>query len=168
MTGEGFPAQLRLRRRGEFLAVQRFGKKHHTRHFLVFVSEGQEPSRAARLGVTVTKKVGNAVQRNWIKRRVREAFRRKQARFAPGLHMVWIAKRQALGVSFEQVEADFEQLLERRGIAVQHGDPPSEPGAIDAKADPRAAPESGAGTVTQTRRDEGGLKASAVTKGGEA
>jgi ribonuclease P protein component len=116
MPGEGFPAQLRLRQRREFLAVQRLGRKHHTRHFLVFVSRDADPARAPRIGITVTKKIGNAVQRNWIKRRVREVFRRKHHEFNGGLQMVWIAKRQALGLSFGEVEKDFAELMLRRGI----------------------------------------------------
>lgn len=120
MTGEEFPSQLRLRQRREFLAVQRLGTKYHTRNFLVFVhlTQGVGP---ARLGVTVTKKVGNAVQRNWIKRRVREAFRRKQGALAPGLSMVWIAKKQAKGVSFAEVESEFETLLSHRRLRREPG-----------------------------------------------
>jgi ribonuclease P protein component len=115
MAGEGFPARLRLRQRREFLAVTRLGTKHHTRNFLVFVQDEKRPG-PARIGITVTKKVGNAVQRNWIKRRVREVFRRKQQAFAPGLAIVWIAKKQARGISTASVEADVETLLSRRGL----------------------------------------------------
>ena len=115
MMGEGFPAQLRLRQRREFLAVQRSGSKYHTRHFLVFVMQ-TEAEAPPRLGITVTRKVGNAVQRNWIKRRVRDVFRRNRSRFRPGLSMVWIAKKQAKGLSLAAVEADFETLLARDAI----------------------------------------------------
>ena len=120
MAGEGFPAQLRLRQRREFLAVTRLGTKYHTRNFLVFVQD-EKRDAPPRLGITVTKKVGNAVQRNWIKRRVREVFRRKQQAFAPGLAMVWIAKKQARGISTAQVEAEFETLLSRRGLRRNSG-----------------------------------------------
>jgi ribonuclease P protein component len=114
--GEEFPARLRLRQRRDFLAVTRGGTKHHTRRFLVFVQIASDRELAPRIGITVTKKIGNAVQRNWIKRRVRETFRRKQQAFNPGLEMVWIAKRQAKGLSLKQVEEDFEELMARRGI----------------------------------------------------
>ena len=130
--GEEFPARLRLRQRRDFLAVTRCGTKHHTRRFLIFVQTGSDPQLAPRIGITVTKKIGNAVQRNWIKRRVRETFRRKQKAFNPGLEMVWIAKRQAKGLSLKQVEEDFDEFMARRGICDRssspcHGGPSSPP-----------------------------------------
>jgi ribonuclease P protein component len=69
-----------------------------------------------RLGITVTRKVGRAVVRNRIKRLVREVVRRNRRRIAPGLDMVWVAKKQAAGVRHDQVEADLEALLRRRGL----------------------------------------------------
>jgi ribonuclease P protein component len=102
------------------LRVQTHGRKHHTRHFLVFLARrdgiGESDLRATRLGITVTRKVGNAVERNHIKRRVREVFRRNHRRLASGYDIVWVAKRSAKGLSFEQVEADFEQLLRCPGV----------------------------------------------------
>ena len=93
--------------------------------------EGLLPTR---LGITVTRKIGRAVARNRIKRLVREVFRRNRNRLAPGLDMVWIAKRQAVDVSFEQVLEDMNALVRRPGIA---GD--SQAFGRDAPANPDAA-----------------------------
>ncbi|KIG12640.1 Ribonuclease P protein component [Enhygromyxa salina] len=126
----GFPARLRIKQRREFLRVQRRGRKHHVRHFLVFVmprltAAPQGPVDAAsppepqptRLGITVTRKVGNAVVRNRIKRLVREVFRQHRSRLPAGLDIVWVAKQQAAGATFAQVLDDFEALV-RRGDLV--------------------------------------------------
>lgn len=120
MESEGLPRRLRLRRRREYLRVQTTGRKHHTRHFLVFAAPVESNPEGTgsdlpptRLGITVTRKVGNAVVRNRIKRLVREVFRRNHGRFAPGLDLVWVAKRGAAGVELAGVEADLEQLLGR-------------------------------------------------------
>jgi ribonuclease P protein component len=121
VRAHGLPPALRLRRRFDFLRVQGQGTKHHVRHFLVFVVRNPTPSELppARLGVTVTRKVGIAVVRNRIRRWVREAFRRERLRFAPGLDMVWVAKRSAATGSYAEVHADMLQLSARlRGRGV--------------------------------------------------
>lgn len=149
----GFPARLRIKQRREFLRVQRRGRKHHVRHFMVFVMPRlrapmapdpiadsgpdsvaepvadlvadsvadpiADPGPAqieipdTRLGITVTRKVGNAVVRNRIKRLVREVFRQHRAQLPPGLDIVWVAKQQAAGASYADVLEDFEALLRR-------------------------------------------------------
>jgi ribonuclease P protein component len=114
----GFPARLRLKQRREFLRVQRGGRKHHVRYFIVFVSRrpsgsAESPRLPTRLGITVTRKVGNAVQRNRIKRLVREVFRQHRHQLPAGLDMVWVAKQQATDAGFAEVLADFEALARR-------------------------------------------------------
>ena len=132
MKPEGFPAAVRLRKRGEFLQIQGAGVKHHLRHFLVFVSttanrvtsgsKGRVASSraaapadptSARLGVTVTRKVGPSVVRNRIRRLVREAFRRKRDSFAPGCDMVWVAKQSAASVEYAEVAAAMDAMAKR-------------------------------------------------------
>jgi ribonuclease P protein component len=76
-------------------------------------SAGADQDMPTRLGITVTRKVGNAVARNRIKRLVREVFRQHRARLPPGLDIVWVAKQQAAGASFAEVLDDFEALLRR-------------------------------------------------------
>jgi ribonuclease P protein component len=67
----------------------------------------------SRMGVTVTRKVGNAVTRNRIKRLVREVFRRHRDRLVSGLDVVLIAKRNAAGATYHDVERDFLAFVDR-------------------------------------------------------
>lgn len=118
MKPEGFPANFRLRKRREFLRVQNGGHKHHTRHFLVFVTpasgaRGAVPDATIRLGITVTRKVGPAIVRNRIKRLVREAFRRKREDFAAPCDMVWVAKQSAATVRYDEVVAAMDAMCRR-------------------------------------------------------
>jgi ribonuclease P protein component len=118
----GFPARLRLKQRREFLRVQRGGRKHHTHLFIVFAARRTPPNSSpnpsteplpTRLGITVTRKVGNAVVRNRIKRLVREVFRQHRDRLPSGLDLVFVAKQQAAGAEFAAVLDDFEALVRR-------------------------------------------------------
>ena len=121
---ETLPRASRLRRRREFLRVQSKGEKHHVRHFLVFVLAPPAPRLDVaaslaprlpppRLGVTVTRKVGPSVQRNRIRRWVREAFRRARTRIADGTEMVWVAKQTAAAGCYAEVVADMNTMVER-------------------------------------------------------
>lgn len=101
---EQLPASDRIKRRGEFRAIQSQGVRAHTKRFLVMVAANSDAS-ASRVGITVTKKVGVAVVRNRIKRVVREVFRRHRDLFPPGCDYVFIAKRGLDPAAF-----DYESL----------------------------------------------------------
>src|SRR5579862_7188463 len=66
---------MRLRQRADFVSVQSTGKKVHGRHVIGIALQRADLTLAGRLGLTVTKKVGNAVVRNRIKRLLREWLR---------------------------------------------------------------------------------------------
>lgn len=72
----------------------------------------QEPG-ATRLGITASRKLGNAVQRNRVKRLVREAFRRHKLLFPSGLDLVFVAKKNAVDADYEQVVREIEKLCRR-------------------------------------------------------
>jgi ribonuclease P protein component len=78
-------------RRADFLRVTRLGHRAVTGWFLVFTHPRQDAGEA-RLGITVTRKVGRAVRRNRIKRLVREWFRRRKPVLG-ACDVVVIAKR---------------------------------------------------------------------------
>jgi ribonuclease P protein component len=87
------PKAARIRRRREFLAVQERGARLYAGEVLV-LSRGPGADRA-RIGITVSSKVANAVGRNRVKRWVREAFREIQAGLPP-VDLVVIARAGAL------------------------------------------------------------------------
>ena len=101
----------RLKKRYEFRQVQLSGRRIHTPHFLLFVRPNALPN--TRVGITVTKKVGNAVQRNRIKRVVREVFRRNRQLFPASHDIVFIAKREAKGISYEALLTDLHRAAHK-------------------------------------------------------
>ncbi len=100
----------RLKSRPQFLAV-REGESRRGRNFLLEVLDRHAPEEAPRVGFTVTKKHGNAVERNRMRRRLKEAVR-QSAGFAMknGHDYVIVARREVLTAPFADMTA---QLIER-------------------------------------------------------
>ena len=86
--------EMRIRRRADFVVVQTEGMKLHGRHVLALARKRSEPLLPGRLGLTVTKKVGNAVIRNRIKRMLRE-WMRLHSWVPAGWDLVLVAKDSA-------------------------------------------------------------------------
>ena len=86
--------EMRLRRRADYVTVQSEGQKLHGRHVLALARKRSEPLLAGRLGLTVTKKVGNAVIRNRIRRMLRE-WMRLHGWVPAGWDVVLVAKDSA-------------------------------------------------------------------------
>jgi ribonuclease P protein component len=101
---------VRLRKRTDYLAVQHAGRAHHGRFFLIIVAPNALPH--ARLGITVSKRVGNAVTRNRIKRWVREFVRQAPSRtwLAAGHDTVVVAKASAARAAHAAIDADLAAL----------------------------------------------------------
>jgi ribonuclease P protein component len=99
----------RVRKRRDFLHIQNAGRRVATRHFLVvYTRTGDAPPR---LGITVTKKIGNAVVRNAIKRAVRETFRANAAAVAPGASLVVIARSGAGDLGTNAIAAEIAPAM---------------------------------------------------------
>jgi ribonuclease P protein component len=105
--------EMRLRRRAEFLLVQRTGQKLHGRHIIALARKrpSDDPLLPGRLGITVTKKVGNAVVRNRIRRLVRE-WMRQHGWVPAGWDVVVVAKDTASRqVHPDDFAPDLTQIL---------------------------------------------------------
>ena len=115
-----YPKSVRLRKRREFLATQRRGQRVHGAHLIVIAAQRQGPG--LRLGITASKKVGGAVQRNRVKRRLREGFRLLRGQWRGGsADLVVIARHSAQAATFAELQKDLWQSIERAMAALAAG-----------------------------------------------
>ena len=87
----------------------------HANSYLVLYAR-KNRSAANRVGVTVSKKLGGAVVRNRVRRRLREVYRLNEMKFAPGWDIVVVARRRCVTAPFEAVTRAYLSLAEKAGI----------------------------------------------------
>jgi ribonuclease P protein component len=111
----------RLSRSGEFERVYREGRSHASRHLVVYAFPRAEGDSEPRLGVSVGRKLGGAVERNRMKRLLREAFWSSAEGLREGHDFVIVA-RPAAGELARQggeqaIEAELREVLGAAGLA---------------------------------------------------
>ena len=127
-------APVRLKRRRDFLATAK-GTRVHVTPFSLQARKRDAAAGdpvVARVGLTVTKKTGNAVERNRIRRRLREALRHAGTLSTePDTDYVVVARREALSLSFPKLIADLGSAVRRAGAQLRKprgsGKPPRKP-----------------------------------------
>jgi ribonuclease P protein component len=126
----------RLSRSAEFDRVYRQGRSTANRH-LVLYSFPNPTSQRPRLGLSVSRKVGGAVERNKVKRLLRESFARVEPSLREGQDVVVVARPSAAELAEREglagVDAALEELIAKGGLRTQADD---EPDARD-EGDPR-------------------------------
>ncbi len=104
-----YPRRYRLRRRPEFLALQRHGQRKATPHFVVITRDRH--TLPSRLGITTSRKVGDAPTRNRIRRLVREFFRRARPSLVPPRDVLVIARAGADLLRYGDVDRELSRAL---------------------------------------------------------
>ncbi|OGQ77285.1 MAG: ribonuclease P protein component [Deltaproteobacteria bacterium RIFOXYA12_FULL_58_15] len=104
-----------LQTRKEFLRVQGHGRKFRGKHLLLLIANGPN-----RIGLTVSRKVGNAVIRNRVRRRLREILRTHPDLLCSGYDHVVVALPSAAGAEYFTMTEELTCLLERARDWVSH------------------------------------------------
>ncbi len=104
-----FPRCCRISHKRDYQAARNGGWRRHTSHFVIYVFKYE--NGPARLGITASRKVGGAVQRNYIKRLLREFFRQHRNRLADGQVISIVAKSGAGELGYAQVRDELLFLL---------------------------------------------------------
>ncbi|MEN8161212.1 MAG: ribonuclease P protein component [Myxococcota bacterium] len=102
----------RLRDARDFRRANRSGKRRVSRHFVAVVAASREPG-AAKLGLAVSRRVGNAVARNRVKRRIREWFRQERGRLPQDTDWVLIARAGAAELPAPVARRELDELAAR-------------------------------------------------------
>jgi ribonuclease P protein component len=109
MKSFSFPKGERLLNRKDFVNLNRSGKRYRTERFTALYKEnGLDRTR---LGITVSKKVGNAVERNRIKRLVREFYRQNKESFLNGYDVNFIADKSARLLVFNDIKKEMGSFI---------------------------------------------------------
>ena len=118
-----FPKSRRLLRHADFERVYKQGRRHFAPHLTVFylLQEAEPGARGLRIGFTVGKALGGAVQRNRLKRRLREAVRLNLPANEPSADVVINPKVSLLKTQFEVVQGEIAAALQAIEKAFQKG-----------------------------------------------
>ena len=106
-----------LKKNKDFQNVYRKGKSYANRYFVMYVLKNETEKN--RLGISVSKKVGNSVIRHHLTRLVREAYRLHEDMFNSGLDIVVIARSTAKDISYHEVESALLHLGRLQNIIVK-------------------------------------------------
>lgn len=110
MTGNRFPKSVRLRRQSEFDRV--YGGDVFAADNILVIKGVKNGLSVSRLGLSVSRKVGNAVVRNRWKRRIREAFRKHQSALPSGIDFV-VRPKKGAACDYAAIERSIPRLLQR-------------------------------------------------------
>ena len=98
----------------EFRRLYNKGKSAVSPYFVIYCRKtGRQESR---LGITTGVKLGKAVKRNFVRRRIRELYRTNEWRFAPGYDIVVVARTRAIFGRYADLERSFLQQMKKLGM----------------------------------------------------
>ena len=107
---ETFSRENKLRSSSDFQRIFSRGKRIATANFVVYFLPNRLP--VARLGIQVKARIGPATRRNYIKRIVREVFRKMKLEFRTPLDLIFIAEKGMRELEYERFEIEFRKALQ--------------------------------------------------------
>ena len=97
-----------LKKNSDFQTVYRKGRSYANKYLVMYVLENS--SERNRLGISVSKKVGNSVVRHRVTRLIRESYRLQENVFNSGLDIVVVARKSASSVGYSEIESALLHL----------------------------------------------------------
>lgn len=103
-----------LKKNSDFQNVYRNGKSYANRYLVMYILENRTNSN--RIGISVSKKVGNSIVRHRVKRLVKEAYRLHESEFRNGLDIVIVVRKSANKISYWDTESALLHLSRLHSI----------------------------------------------------
>lgn len=107
--------KLRLRNREEFSRIYRGGRSFANGQFVVYWSK-RSNAESFRVGISASKKIGNAVVRNRMRRLVKEIVRHMEGEILPNVDFILIVRKPATTMSYAQLEGSIKHVLRKAGL----------------------------------------------------
>ena len=105
-----------LKKNKDFQTVYQKGTSHANRLLVMYVLKNQHLGN--RLGISVSKKVGNSVVRHRITRLIREGYRLNEMKFREGLDIVVIARTTSKGISYHTMEGALLHIAKKQEVLI--------------------------------------------------
>lgn len=105
-----------LKKNEQFQSVYKTGKSYANRYLVMYVKENSLDIN--RIGISISKKVGNSIVRHRVTRLIRESYRLHESMFNSGLDMVIIARPGAAVVGYKETESALLHLARKFGDEV--------------------------------------------------
>jgi len=112
-----FPKSARLFRASEFQRMKREGTSFHGKFFVLSVLKNL-PVPEVRVGLITSRRVGGAVARNRVRRKLREIVRAARPQIHAGTWLTLVARQAAAQATFHILTAEWQQLARRSSILV--------------------------------------------------
>ena len=107
----------RIKKNERFQTIRRKGRSFSNRQLVLCTLPNDLPY--SRFGFSISARIGNAVERNRIKRRLREAIRLRQSTIEPGWDIVFIARRPIRQADYHQMDDACARLLRRARLLLE-------------------------------------------------
>ena len=105
-----------LKQNHEFRRLYNKGKSAVSPYFAVYCRKNHRPM--SRLGITTGVKLGNAVKRNRVRRRIRELYRTNEQNILCGYDIVVVARTRAIFAKYSDLEQSFRKLMKKLELTV--------------------------------------------------
>ena len=111
-----------LKQNHEFRRLYNKGQSAVSPYFAIYCRKTNRPQ--SRLGITTGVKLGKAVKRNFVRRRIRELYRTNEQKFLPGYDIVVVARARAIFGKYADLERSFLHLMKKLEILAPREDEP--------------------------------------------